>query len=108
MEATDKSKVKNKILFVIPPFILAVITWIWLFYKDGRWYYYRKEWPWSILLCFHLLMILFYFISGIVVIVRQIVERKKASYVYYIVSSIILFVVCIIGFLAYAAFTSGM
>ena len=100
---------KKKILFFVPPVILAVITFIWLFYKDGRWYYYRQEWPFGPLLLMHFLLPLFYIITLIVMIIRHINKDKRStSDVFYIVSSIVLTVVCFVGLVSFLIFTSGM
>ena len=99
---------RNKILFIASPVILAIITIIWLFYKDGRWYTYRQEWPWGPLLVLHLLFPLFYIISLIVTIIRHLNKDKRSSSdVFYIVSSIIMSVVCFVGLLTFLIFTSG-
>lgn len=97
---------KKKIFFILPPVLLAIVTWIWLFYKDGRWYYYRQEWPFMPLMILHLLFPLFYLVAGVVSLVR-LIGKKGGSTVFYLVSSIILTIVCFIGFIAYGIFTSG-
>ncbi|MCR4807652.1 MAG: hypothetical protein K5857_08235 [Lachnospiraceae bacterium] len=100
---------RNKILFFLPPVILAVITWLWLFLVDGRWYSYKQEWPFLPLLLLHLLMPLFYFIMFIVRIVKHINRNTRSgSDVFYIVSSIILTLACIIGLFTFFIFTSGV
>lgn len=99
---------KNKILFIVPPVILAVITIIWLFCEDGRWYSYRQEWPWGPLFVLHLLFPLFYFVMLIVRIIRHINRDKRSSSdVFYIVSSIVMTIVCFVGLLSFLIFTSG-
>ena len=103
----DQLRLK-KVLFIIPPVILAVITFIWLFYKDGRWYSYRQEWPWMPLFFMHLLFPLFYFVMLIAGIIRYANKDKRSSSdVFYIVASIVMSVVCFIGLLAFLIFTSG-
>ena len=99
---------KNKILFLIPPVILAVITLIWLFYKDGRWYYYHQEWQWGPLFVMHLLFPLFYFVVFIVRIIRHVSKDKRSSSDgFYIASSIAMTVLCFVGLLTFLIFTSG-
>ncbi len=99
---------RNKLFFILAPGILAVITWIWLFYENGRWYYYRQEWPFMPLLIIHLLLPLFYLVVFFVRIIRHISKDKRSdSDLFYIISSIVMTVVCSIGLLAYLIFTSG-
>lgn len=99
---------RKKILFIASPVLMAVITLIWLFYKDGRWYTYRQEWPWGPLFVMHLLFPLFYVASLIVTIIRHINKDKRSSSdVFYIVFSIIMSVVCFAGLLTFLIFTSG-
>ena len=99
---------KNKILFFVPPVILAVITMIWLFYEDGRWYTYRLEWPFEPLLMLHFLFPLFYFVILVVRIIWHISKNKRSSSdIFYIVSSIVMTVVCFVGLLSFLIFTSG-
>ena len=99
---------KNKILFLIPPVILAFITFIWLFYEDGRWYSYKQEWEWGPLFVMHLLLPLFYIVALIVRIIRHLnKDKRSASDAFYIVSSIVMSVVCSFGLLTYLIFTSG-
>lgn len=99
---------KNKILFIVPPVILAVITLIWLFYDSTRWYTYRQEWLWGPLFVMHLLFPLFYIVMLVVMIVRHIRKDTRASSdVFYIVSSIVMSVACFIGLLTFLIFTSG-
>lgn len=100
---------KNKILFFVPPLALAVITLIWLFYEDGRWYYYRQEWPWLPLFVLHLVIPLVYLIVLIVSIIRHINKNTRSSSdVFYIISSIIMTFVCFAGLLVFLIFTSGV
>ncbi len=104
-----KKETRNKILFFIPPVLLAVITWLWLFLVDGRWYSYRQEWPFLPLLILHLLFPLFYFIMFIVMIIKHINKNTRSrSNIFYIVSSIILSIACIVGLLTFLVFTSGL
>ena len=101
-------KMKNKILFLIPPVILAAITLIWLFYEDGRWYSYNQEWQWRPLFVMHLLFPLFYFVMFIVMIIRHAnKDKRKPSDVFYIASSIVMSAVCFVGLLTFLIFTSG-
>ena len=103
-----KKETKNKILFILSPVILAIITCIWLFYKDDRWYTYKQEWPFIPLLCMHLLFPLFYVIMFIVRLIRHINRNTRSdSDIFYIVSSIILTVICGVGLLVFLIFTSG-
>lgn len=100
---------KNKLLFFTPPVILAAITLIWLFYKSGRWYYYRQEWQWKPLFVMHLFLPLFYLITLIVSIVRLVQKDKRSSSgVFYLVSSILMSVICFGGLLLFVIFTSGV
>ncbi len=100
---------KNKILFFIPPVVLAVITWIWLFYEDGRWYYYRQEWQWMPLLLLHLIVPLVYLVVLIVRIIRHVnKDTRTSSDTFYIVSSIVMSLVCFVGLFTFLIFTSGM
>ncbi len=100
---------KQKIGFLVPPIVLAIVTYIWLFYKDGRWYTYREEWPWLPLFLLHLVFPLFYFVSFIVVLIRHFNEYKRTeSDIFFIIASIIMNVFCCIGLFAFLIFTSGM
>ena len=99
---------KKKIQFLVPPVILAVVTLIWLFYKDGRWYSYRQEWPWGPLFVMHLLFPLFYLVALIVSIIRHCNKDKRSSSdAFYIASSIVMSALCFIGLLTFLIFTSG-
>ncbi len=99
---------KKKIFFILPPVLIAIITWIWLFYEDGRWYTYREEWPWTPLLFVHLILPLFYFIMFIIRLIRHINKNTRSeSDVFYIVSSIIMTVICTVGLFVFLIFTSG-
>lgn len=103
-----KKETRNKVLFILSPVILAVITCIWLFYKDGRWYDYKEEWQFAPLLIMHLLFPLFYFVMSIVRIIRHINKSTRDdSDVFYIVSSIILTIACGMGLIVFLIFTSG-
>ena len=100
---------KNKILFIISPVILAVITLIWLFHEDGRWYLYRQEWLWGPLFIMHILFPLFYITVLIVKIVRHINKNTRSSSdVFYMISSVVMTVVCFAGLLSFLVFTSGL
>lgn len=103
-----KKETRNKLLFLLPPVLLAVITWIWLFYSNDRWYSYKQEWPFMPLLIMHLLFPLFYPVMLIVRIIRHINKNTRSdSDVFYIVSSIIMTILCGVGLLAFLIFTSG-
>ena len=103
------NKTVKKILFIISPLILAILTWIWLFYEDGRWYQYRQEWPWGPLLVLHLLFPVFYLVMFIVRLVRHCNKNTRTdSDIFYIVSSIILSFMCFVGMLVFLIMTSGM
>ena len=100
---------KKKIFYILSPVILAVITCIWLFYKDNRWYTYRQEWPFGPLFVLHLLFPLFYLVMFVIMLIRQISKNKRSdSNVFYMLSSVILTVVCTVGFFVFMIFTSGM
>ena len=99
---------KKKILFFLPAVILTALTLFWLFYKDGRWYDYRSEWPFGPLMVLHLAMPLFYLVAGIVNLVRVLSKKKKGSELFYIISSVIMTAACFVGLLAFLVFTSGM
>ena len=102
-------KDRKKILFILAPTVLAAITSIWLFYKDGRWYTYRDEWPFGPLLVLHLLFPLFYLSVLVVTTMRHVNKKtREKTDVFYTVSSIIMTVVCCLGLLAFLIFTSGM
>lgn len=104
-----KKEKRNKVLFILAPVVLAVITWLWLFLVDGRWYSYREEWPFLPLFILHLLFPLFYFVVFIVKIIRHINKNTRAdSDLFYIISSIIMTIVCNIGLFFFFVFTSGM
>ena len=97
-----------KILFLVPPVLLAAITLVWLFYEDGRWYSYKLEWQWMPLFLIHLLLPVFYLVALIVRIIRHVnKEKRSSSDVFYIASSIVLSVVCFIGLFVFLIFTSG-
>ncbi len=100
---------KKKIMFIAGPFILAIITAIWMFYKDGRWYYYRQEWEWLPLLVLYFLFPIFYLIAFLVSLIRVIrKEKSSSSDVFYIASSIIMSAVSIMAFILFFFFTSGI
>ncbi len=99
---------RNKILFLVSPVVLAIITLIWLFYDTTRWYTYKQEWQWGPLFVLHLLFPIFYLVALIVNIVRHANKNTRSSSdVFYIVSSIIMSVICFIGLLSFLIFTSG-
>ncbi|MBO4458107.1 MAG: hypothetical protein J5802_10340 [Butyrivibrio sp.] len=89
----------NKLKFFLPPIVLAVITWIWLFYEKGRWYTYRSEPLYAPLLILHILVPIYYF----VVFIKQIGTNNH----FYKVSSGILFFLTLFGALIFMVFTSG-
>ena len=98
----------KKVMFIISPIILAAITLIWLFYKDGRWYYYKQEWQFGPLLVLHLLFPLFYLVMLIVMIIKHANPNKRAdSDIFYIISSIVMNVLCFFGLIFFLIFTSG-
>ena len=99
----------KKIGFVLPSVILTITTWIWLFYKDGRYYHYRNEPLFFPLVCLHLVIPIFYFVSMIVSIVRQInQETRSSSNLFYLIASILLWLFGIVGILSFMIITSGM
>ena len=99
---------KKKLAFILSPVVLAIVTLIWLFYKDNRWYTYRQEWLFGPLFVLHLLFPLFYLVMLIVMIIKHVNTKTRAdSDVFYIISSIIMNVVCIVGLLFFLIFTSG-
>lgn len=103
-----EKKMIKKIGFFLPPIILAALTCIWLFYKDGRWYTYHDEWQWLPLLLLHLLFPLIYFIIGIVSIIKHVDKQTRASSDwFYIIASPVMTVVCVVGLLTYIIMTSG-
>jgi hypothetical protein len=105
----ERTHMKNKILFFLSPIAVAMITWIWLFYKDDRWYYYRQEWPWLPLMLIHLLLPLFYLTVLIVRIIRHANKNKRSdSDIFYIISSIVMIIASTIGLLSFLIFTSGL
>ena len=55
-----EKSIKDKILFVLPPFVLALLAIIWYVRADGRWYTYRSEWEFLPLLACHLVMPLYF------------------------------------------------
>ena len=98
----------KKIKFFLPPIILAVITWIWLFYDKSRWYTYRTEWQFIPLLILHLLVPLFYLVTGFITVLRRInVNTRSNADVFYIVGSIAMFFVSLFGAFIFLIFTSG-
>ena len=104
-----EKSIRNKIIFVAPPIVLTILTLIWYFGKDGRWYSYREEWEFIPLLICHMIMPLFYFVSLIVATVRQINESTRSkSNIFYIVASAVLWLGCGFGYLIFIIFTSGM
>ncbi len=99
---------KKKLLFFLPAVLLTAITLFWLFYKDGRWYDYRSEWPFGPLLSLHLVMPLFYAVAGIVNLVMLLTKKKKGAVIFYLIASIIMTIVCFVELMAFIVFTSGM
>ena len=99
----------KKVLFIISPVILAIVTLIWLFYEDGRWYTYRQEGLWGPLLVMHVLFPVFYLVVMIVMIIKHVNQKTRSdSDIVYIICSIIMNAVCFTGLLAFLIFTSGM
>ena len=99
---------KNKIKFILPPIILAIVTLIWYLCPGGRWYYYRNELPFYPLFILHILMPVFYAAAFIVSVVRQIRrDTRSSSNLFYLISSAVLSIVCFIGFVVFGIFTSG-
>ena len=100
---------KKKIGFVLPPIILAILTWIWLFYKDGRYYEYNNEFLFKPLFFLHFVLPIFYFIAMIVSIVRLINPATRTmSNVFYLITSIIFWLFGVVGLIAYFIITSGV
>lgn len=99
---------KKKIVFILPPIILVIVTLIWYFGEDGRWYYYRNELPFYPLFILHILMPVFYLVSFIVSVVRQIRrDTRSPSNLFYLITSAVLSIICFIGFVVFGIFTSG-
>ena len=99
---------KKKFAFLSPSIILAALTLLWLFYKNGRWYTYREEWPFLPLLILHLAQPLYYLISCIMAIIRHFTKSgRQVSYGFYIVASAIMIFVSTIGLFVFLIFTSG-
>ena len=100
---------KKKVLFILPPIVLAIITYIWLFYKSGRWYSYRDELMYLPLFYMHIIMPIIYLIALIRYIVKSTENTNpKISYLFHIIASIIIMVWGFFGFFAFIIFTSGM
>ncbi len=99
---------KKKILFILPPIILAIVSLIWYFGEEGRWYDYRDEVMFMPLMILHVALPIFYLIALIVSIVRQIRrDTRSSSNLFYLISSAVLSIVCFIGFVVFCIFTSG-
>ena len=93
-----EKSIKDKIIFVLPPFVLALLTIIWYVWADGRWYTYRSEWEYLPLLACHFIMPLYYLVRLIIAIVKQInVSTRSSENIFYIVASAILWLVCKCG-----------
>ncbi|SEQ97027.1 hypothetical protein SAMN02910369_02776 [Lachnospiraceae bacterium NE2001] len=104
-----KKSLIKKIVFILPPIVLALLTIIWYCWKDGRWYTYRNEWEFLPLFVCHLLMPLFYFVWIIIAAIRQINESTRSNdNIFYLVASIILWLSCGVGLFFFFIFTSGM
>ena len=104
-----EKSLKKKILFLLPPFILALLTLIWLFYENGRWYTYRNEWEFLPLVICHVIMPLYYFIRLIIATIKQInVSTRSRDNIFYIIASAILWLGCGLGLFIFMIFTSGM
>ena len=97
---------KNKIKFILPPIILAIVSLIWYFGGDGRWYDYRDEVMFMPLMILHVALPIFYLIALIVNIVRP--KESSKHKVFYIVSSIVLMIVTFFGLLLFGIMTSGV
>ena len=101
--------IKDKILFILPPVILAIVTLIWYFVPDGRWYHYRDEWEFLPLLICHLIMPVYYFVRLIIATVMQIKkDTRSTSNIFYTAASAILCFLCVGGLFTFLIFTSGM
>ncbi len=104
-----EESIKKKILFVLPPFVLALLTIIWYVRADGRWYTYRDEWEFLPLFICHIIMPFYYFVRLIIATVKQInVSNRSSDNIFYIVASAILWLACGFGFIIFGIFTSGM
>ncbi len=104
-----EKNIRDKILFIIPPIILAVLTLIWYFCKDGRWYSYKEEWEYLPLLACHAIMPVYYFIRLIIAVVKQInASTRSSSNIFYIVDSAVLWIGCSFGLIVFFIFTSGV
>ena len=97
---------KNKIGFILPPIILAIVTVIWYFCRDGRWYGYRDEVLFAPLRLIHIALPLFYLIAMIVNIVSP--KEKSPHKIFYIIASIVLMSGSFIGALVFLIMTSGL
>jgi uncharacterized membrane protein YozB (DUF420 family) len=98
----------KRLKLFIPPVVLAVITFIWLFCREGRWYTYHQEWPWVPLLILHILMPLYYLVMCIVTIVKHANKDKRTEHdMFNIIGSAVMIFVCCVGLLIYLIFTSG-
>ncbi|SNU09786.1 hypothetical protein SAMN06297422_13027 [Lachnospiraceae bacterium] len=103
-----EKSIRDKILFILPPIVLALLTIIWYVRADGRWYSYRSEWEFLPLLACHLIMPLYYLVRLIIAIVKQIdVSTRSSENTFYIVASAILWLGCGFGVLVFLIFTSG-
>ena len=96
---------KNKIKFFLPPIILAIVSLIWYFGEEGRWYDYRDEVMFMPLMILHFALPIFYLIALIVNIARP--KERSEHKVFYIVSSIVLMIVTSFGLLIFGIMTSG-
>ena len=104
-----EKSIRDKILFILPPIVLALLTIIWYVRADGRWYSYRSEWEFLPLLACHLIMPLYYLVRLIIAIVKQIdVSTRSSENTFYIVASAILWLGCGFGVLVFLIFTSGL
>ncbi|MCR5129085.1 MAG: hypothetical protein K6B69_13400 [Lachnospiraceae bacterium] len=100
--------VKDKIIFILPPVILAIVTFIWYFAVDGRWYQYRQEWAFGPLLVAHLIMPVYYFVRLIIAAIMQIkADTRSLSNIFYIVASVVLCFFGVGGLFLFLVFTSG-
>ena len=103
-----EKRLKEKITFILPPFILALLTIIWYVRADGRWYTYREEWEFLPLLLCHVIMPIYYLVRLIIATIKQInVSTRSNENIFYIVASAVLWILCGFGFFVFVIFTSG-
>lgn len=101
--------INDKIKFILPPVILVIVTLIWYFVPDGRWYHYRDEWQFLPLLIGHLIMPVYYFVRLIIATVMQIKKDTRSSdNIFYIAASAVLCFLCVGGLFTFLIYTSGL